>query len=125
MATNEISKEYLSASDHGRHINITISGSPGTLIHTTTADPNSKDEIWLYGVNNASDEAILFVEWGGTDPVENLHTVGIPASQGDVLIIAGKVLGSGLAVRAYSDHATATSSGINISGWVNRQSEVV
>jgi len=124
MVTNEISKEYLSSSDHGRHINITASGTPGDLLHVATTAADEKDEVWLYAVNNANNQGTLFIEWGGNNDVVDLHTVGLPSAQGDVLITAGKVIGSGLDVRAYADSSTASVSGINLSGWVNRLKEV-
>lgn len=115
-----ITKEFLSNSTNGRHINLTTSGTPGTLIHTATSMADQKDEVWLYANNTFASTANLTVEWGGTNNPDDLLQVGIPSQQGDVLVVAGKPLAGGVAVRAYSDATAAASSGINISGWVNR-----
>lgn len=115
-----ISREFLSASTNGRFVNVTASGSPGTLVHTATSTGNQKDEVWLWGVNNTASSASVIIEWGGTDDVLDVQTVGIPAAQGDQLLVAGRTLAGGLSIRAYSDHASATVSGVNIGGHINR-----
>jgi len=60
------------------------------------------------------------IEWGGTDPVTDVNTVGIPAAQGEQLLIAGRSLAGGLEVRVYSDPTSASARAINIGGHVNR-----
>lgn len=115
-----ISREFLSESTNGTYINITASGSPGDLIHTATAAGTESDEVWLWGVSNTGAVASVVIEWGGTDDVTDVMNVGLAGAQGEQLLIAGRSLAGGLAVRAYSDHTTATSSGVNIGGHVNR-----
>ncbi len=115
-----ISREFLSSSTNGRYINITASGSPGTLIHTATNTGNEKDEVWLCGVANVPSNASVTIEWGGTDDVIDINQVGISAAAGEQLLIPGRSLAGGLAVRAYTDSTTATTSGVNIGGHVNR-----
>jgi hypothetical protein len=115
-----ITREFLSESTDGVDINITTSGSPGTLIHTATSTAGEKDEIWLWGVNNAATIASVAIEWAGTDDNLNRHLVGIPSAEGDQLLIAGKTLAGGLDVRVYSTHPSASVSGVNIGGHVNR-----
>ena len=115
-----ISREFLSESTNGRFINITASSSPGTLIHTATNTGNEKDEVWLGGVANVGSDASVVLEWGGTDDVADINQVGIAAANGEQLLIAGRALAGGLEVRAYTDAPTATTSGVNIGGHVNR-----
>lgn len=115
-----ITREFLSASTNGNFINITTSGSPGDLIHTATSTGGEKDEVWLWGVNNTGTDASVVIEWAGTDDVTDIQQVGIPAANGDQLLIAGKTMAGGLATRVYTTHATATVSGLNMSGHVNR-----
>jgi hypothetical protein len=113
-------REDLSAGVNGAYINLTTSGTPGNLIHTATNTAGEKDEVYLWGVNNTQTEAAVAIEWGGTDNVTDRMSVGIPASSGELLLIAGRTLSGGLAVRAFSDLASATVSGVNIGGFVNR-----
>jgi hypothetical protein len=115
-----ITREFLSESTNGGYINVTTSGSPGTLIHTSTSTAGEKDEVWLWGVNNAGSTASVIIEWAGTNDVTDIQQVGIPSANGDQLLIAGKTIAGGLAIRAYSTHPTASVSGVNIGGHVNR-----
>lgn len=115
-----ISREFLSASTNGRYVNVVASGSPGTLIHTATSTVGEKDEIWLWGVNNDAGNASVVIEWGGVDDVTDIQQVGIPSANGDQLLVAGKTIAGGLDIRAYTTHAIATTSGVNIGGHVNR-----
>jgi len=115
-----VTREFLSEGANGSYINITASGSPGDLIHTATNTGNEKDEVWLWGSNNTADTASVVVEWAGTNDVTDITQVGIPAAQGRQLLVAGESLAGGLAVRAYSTFASASVSGVNIGGHVNR-----
>jgi len=118
-----ISREFLSESTNGGYINVTASGSPGTLIHTSTAVAGEKDEVWLWGVNNTANEASLVIEWAGVDDVANITQVGIPSANGRQLLIAGETIAGGLEIKVYSNQLVAASSGINIGGNVNRMSD--
>ena len=115
-----IAREFLTESTNGRYVNITTSGSPGTLIHTAINTGNEKDEVWLWGVTNAGTDSSVVIEWGGQDDVTDVLNVGVPAGDGEHLLIAGRALAGGLEVRAYVNHAIATVSGLNIGGHVNR-----
>ena len=115
-----ISREFLSESTNGSFINVIASGTPGTLVHTATNTADEVDEVWLWGVNNTGATASVAIEWSGTDDVTDIQQVGIPSAQGDQLLVAGKTIAGGLAIRSYTDAATATSSGVNIGGHVNR-----
>lgn len=115
-----ITRELLSASTNGRYINITTSGTPGDLLHTATSTADQFDEVWLWAVNNTSATAAVVIEWGGTDTVLDVSNVGIPAANGETLLVAGRSLAGGLSIRAYSDHETAVVSGVNIGGHINR-----
>ena len=117
-----ITREFLSESTNGDYINVTTSGTPGTLVHIATSTGGERDEVWLWGTNNTDVTASLVIEWGGTDDVTNVNKVGMPPAQGRQLLAAGETLAGGLNVRAYSDHASATISGVNIGGHTNRSS---
>lgn len=120
-----ITKEFLSGSTNGRNIQVAITGTlatmtlPGELIHTATASANVKDEIWLWATNVSGTTVSLGLQWGGTSNPRDIIAVGIPASQGEVLVIPGLPLNNGLSVRAFA----TTTSGININGYVNRIDE--
>jgi len=115
-----IDREFLSEGANGSYVNITASGSPGTLIHTATSTGNEKDEVWLWGVDNTGSDASVVIEWGGTNDVTDVLNVGVAAAQGEQLLVAGRSLAGGLTVRAYSDFTSATISGVNIGGHINR-----
>jgi hypothetical protein len=115
-----ISREFLSEGTNGLYVNITASGSPGNVIHTAINAGNQKDEIWLWGVTNAGTNSSIIIEWGGLDDVTDILSVGMPAANGEQLLVAGRSLAGGLEVRAYVNHAVASVSGLNIGGHVNR-----
>jgi hypothetical protein len=106
-------KEFLSGSTNGKAIQILTVTSPGTLIHTAASA--SKDEIWIYAVNDDTLTRKLTIEWGGTTVADRLE-VGVDAEAGFALIIPGLILISGLVVRAFADVA----SGVLIGGFINR-----
>ena len=112
MAT--ISKQFLSGSTNGRNIKIAASASAGTLVHTAHA--SDKDEVWLWATNTSGVDVKLTIEWGGTTAPDDHVEVTIPAEEGDHLVIPGKIISGGLAVRAFA----ATANVINVSGYVNR-----
>jgi hypothetical protein len=115
-----ISREFLSESTNGRYINVTTSGTPGTLIHTATSTAGEKDEVWLWGTNNTGASATVAIEWGGTDDVADINQVGMSPANGRQLLVAGETIAGGLSIRAYSTHPSASVSGVNIGGHVNR-----
>jgi hypothetical protein len=117
-----ITREFLSESTNGGYINVTASGSPGTLIHTATSTVGEKDEVWIWGVNNTANTADVIIEWGGVDDVLNVTQVGMPSATGRQLLVAGESLAGGLEVKVFSDQLSAMSSGINVGGNVNRMS---
>jgi hypothetical protein len=115
-----ITREFLSESTDGSYINVVVSGTPGVLLHTATSTVGEKDEVWLWGTNNTGVTASLIIEWAGTDGNTDINQVGIPSAQGRQLLIAGETIAGGLNVRAFSTHPSASVSGVNIGGHVNR-----
>jgi len=96
-------KRGLSASDDGRGILASATGSPGTLIHTALASvaANEWDELTLWAVNNSGAAITLTLEWGGTAAAD-LIAVSVPAGVGLVTVIDGLVLHNGKEIRAYA-----------------------
>ncbi len=115
-----ITREFLSESTNGSYINVTTSGTPGVLLHTATSTAGEKDEVWLWGTNNTDTIASVVIEWAGTNDVTDISQVGVASAQGRQLLIAGETIAGGLNVRAFSTHASASVSGVNIGGHVNR-----
>ncbi len=118
-----ITREFLSQSTNGAFVNITASGTPGTLVHTATNTAGQKDEVWLWAVNNTPLTASVAIEWAGNNDVIDISKVGVPAVEGEQLLIAGRTLAGGLTVRIFSDHTNATVSGLNIGGHISRIDE--
>lgn len=109
MAT--YSKQFLSAGANGVQIPIAATAAPGTTLHTAHA--TDKDEVFLFACNNSGAEVTLTIEWGA-----NLTVVKLPAQEGDVLVVAGRLCSNSLVVKAFATVANA----VNISGYVNRVS---
>src|SRR5574341_409122 len=112
------SRQLLSGSTNGREIPVAAIATPGTLIHTAITGSVAFDEVYLWASNVTAAAATLTVEWGGTNnPGDHMvKSYSIPAFSAPIPIATGQVLNGGLAVRAFSDTASA----INIGGFVNR-----
>lgn len=113
------SKEKLSASTDGRQIKVVATATPGTTIHTGSATPTTKDEIWLYAVNSDTVDRKLTIEWGGVTAPDDLIEQTIKAESGLYLIVPGLILvgnATPLIVKAFC----ATANVVMIGGYVNQ-----
>lgn len=109
------SKNTLSGSTNGRHIRVSATSTPGTLIHTAVAGTTAFDEVWLYACNTDTTSRKLTVEWGGTTSPDDTLELTIPAESGYTLVVPGLILQNGLVIRAFGSANT-----IIINGHVNR-----
>lgn len=109
-----ISAELLSGSTNGQPISVTATTSGGAnTVHAAHA--TSKDEIWLWAVNEDTVDRKLTVEFGNaTELIE--YTV--PAEDGLHLIVPGVRLSGSLVVKAFCD----TTAVVALVGNVNRHS---
>jgi hypothetical protein len=117
MAT--FSKIPLSGSTDGRGIHIDDSATPGKTVHTGFNNSNTIDEIWLYAANYDTTDRKLTIEWGGATAGGDIMEMTITAESGLVLIVPGLIIkgnATPLVVAAFA----ATTSAINIFGYVNR-----
>lgn len=117
MAT--FTKNHLSGSTDGRGIHIDDSATPGKTIHTGSTTVTTVDEIWLYATNYDTTARKLTIEWGGTTAGGDIMEFTVPAESGLYLIVPGLIIkgnASALVVAAFA----ATTSAINIFGYVNR-----
>lgn len=117
MAT--FSKITLSESTNGRGIHIDDNATPGKLVHTGSTTTSTYDEVWLYAMNYDTTDRKLTIEWGGATAGGDIIEQTITAESGLILIVPGLILrgaASALEIRAFA----ATTSAINIFGYVNR-----
>jgi hypothetical protein len=113
---NYFKKITLSGSDAGRHILIANTTIPGTLIHTTTSDLESYDEVWLWATNTSSADSEVYLLWGGEVLPNDLNVYNVLAKDGYKCIVPGIVLANGYSITAYSPFGST----INVVGYVNR-----
>ena len=117
MAT--FSKIALSGSTDGRGIHIDDAATPGKLVHTGSTTLTITDEIWLYAANYDTTARKLTIEWGGATAGGDIMEFTVPAEDGLYLVVPGLIIegaASALEIRAFA----ATTSAINIFGYVNR-----
>jgi hypothetical protein len=114
-----ISKEILSGSTNGKPLQITATGSTGTIIHTTLASSTILDEVWLYAVNTAATQTSLTIEYGGTGTSNEIQ-IGIPSKSGLSIVLAGTILKGDGAVGSVIRGYASVGSVINVVGYVNR-----
>ena len=115
MAT--FTKSILSGSTDGRGIHVNDDTTPGVLIHTGSA--TDVHEIWLYATNYDTTARKLTIEWGGATAGGDIIELTIAAESGLVLVVPGLLIkgnATALVVRAFA----ATTSAINIFGYVNK-----
>ena len=109
-------KLFLSGSTNGRQIKVAATGTPGTVIHTTSTTKSHKDEVWLYAHNTNATAVTLTIEWGGVTSPDDLMITILPGSSGIVAVVPGLLLNSGLVIRAFASVANK----VNIVGYVAR-----
>ena len=117
MAT--FTKIPLSGSTDGRGIHIDDSATAGKTVHTGSATATTIDEIWLYATNYDTADRKLTIEWGGATAGGDIIEFTVPAESGLYLIVPGLIIkgnATPLVVAAFA----ATTSAINIFGYVNR-----
>lgn len=111
--------EVLSGSTNGLGIQVTGTATGSTVtVHTAISGTTSRDEIWLWAVNNDvdSETRTLTIEFGGTSDPANLIIAPVPCKAGPVLVVPGLPLRNGLVVKAFSDEAND----VIIYGYVHR-----
>jgi hypothetical protein len=109
----------LSGSTDGRGIHIDDSSTPGKTVHTGSATATTIDEVWLYATNYDSTDRKLTIEWGGATAGGDIIEFTVKAENGLFLIVPGLILkgnATPLVIAAFA----ATTSAINIFGYVNR-----
>lgn len=117
MAT--FSKIPLSGSTDGRGIHIDDSATPGKTVHTGSTSTSVIDEVWLYAMNYDTTDRKLTIEWGGATAGGDIIEYTVKAESGLYLIVPGLIIkgnATPLVVAAFA----ATTSAINIFGYVNR-----
>ncbi len=117
MAT--FTKSILSGSTDGRGIHLDDDLTPGKLIHTGSATAADLHEIWLYATNYDTTSRKLTIEWGGATAGGDIIELTVAAESGLVLVVPGLLIkgnATPLVVRAFA----ATTSAINIFGYVNK-----
>ena len=117
MAT--FSKIPLSGSTDGRGIHINDDATAGKTIHAGSATATITDEIWLYATNYDTTARKLTIEWGGATAGGDIIELTVAPESGLVLVVPGLIIvgaATALVVAAFA----ATTSAINIFGYVNR-----
>ena len=117
MAT--FTKIPLSGSTDGRGIHIDDNATAGKTIHTGSATATTIDEVWLYAMNYDSTDRKLTIEWGGATAGGDIIEQTITAESGLILVVPGLIIkgnATPLVIAAFA----ATTSAINIFGYVNR-----
>lgn len=109
--------EVLSGSTNGLAVVIAATATAGTTIHTAIAGTTSRDEVWLWAVNNDADgeTRTLTVEWGDVVATSGWK-VPVPAAAGPVLVSPGLPLRNGEVIAGYADEAND----VQVFGYVNR-----
>lgn len=100
------SHEVLTGSTNGLGIKVITTVTTGAVtVHTAIAGATSRDEVWLYAVNNNATGVTrtLTIEFGGVVSLDNLIITPIPPRVGPVLVLPGIPLRNTLLVRAFAD----------------------
>jgi hypothetical protein len=113
------SKIPLSGSTDGRGIHLDDAATPGKTIHTGSTSTSVIDEIWLYAMNYDTTDRKLTIEWGGATAGGDIIEQTITAESGLVLVVPGLIIKGNATALVVAGFA-ATTSAINIFGYVNR-----
>lgn len=104
---------------NGRGIKVVATGTPGTLIHATSATPGVIDEVTLYAENIDTVTRRLTIEFGGTAAAGDDIVQDIPPGMGLFVVIPALRLGGGGASLTIGAFASAANV-IIVTGNVNR-----
>jgi hypothetical protein len=108
---------FLSASVSGGFpIQIGVTGSPGTIIHSGVAGTSQIDEVFLYANNTGNQFSPLVLEVGGTG-FFNRIVMTIATQDSPQLILQGWPLNSGAVIRGFSPSGSGL---FIIGGYVQR-----
>lgn len=116
MVQQSTSIKHLSASTDGRQIKVGATATPGTLLHTATAEANELDELVLWFTNTSASAVLMTLEWGGTTSPDDYLRYTVPPRDGELLVVSGRLISGGLLVRAFA----ATADVIMCAGRVHR-----
>lgn len=111
---NEVYGVDADSSSFGAPIAIASVTAPGQLLHTATSDPDTFDEIWLWGTNNSIGVVLLSIYFGGVIAAD-LITANIPTvGSGPWCVIPGWRLRSGVPVYGFASASGVVNVSINI-----------
>lgn len=113
MAT--YTKSKFSASTDGKPIQISATGTPGTLVHTAVAGTTDYDEIWLWLANVSGGDVLCTIEYGDATGASNIK-YSVIAIDGLKCVLPGLVLQNGQTVKVFA----GTTNAINAVGFVNK-----
>jgi hypothetical protein len=109
-------KRFLSGSVNGRPIQInSTAATAGTIIHTAITGTGVHDEVYMWGVNTATDSRTITITFGGTATADKIPYV-IPAQDGLHQLMPGIPINNALVIRMFA----TTSEEVNVVGYVNR-----
>jgi hypothetical protein len=114
MAT--FSKLPLSQSTDGKSVVVSLSSTPGNLVHTAVNTTTGCDEVWLYAMNNTTYDSLLTIYWGGSANSDMIGKINIQAYTGTTLISPGLILNNSSPIYTSAQYPSA----ISLIGYVNR-----
>lgn len=109
-------RSALSGAANGQPLSLGSSNSVIT-VHTTLSSSSVFDEIWIYGSNTGSTNAVVTVSWYGTTSIK----LTLPAATGLTLISPGLLLsGTGSATSSVTARDTSSTGNVYLFGYVIR-----
>ncbi len=118
MAT--YSKIPLSESDFGSPILLTLSSTPGNLVHETSPLSATTDEIWLYTSNTTTSDVTVSMFFGSSAMQNFIGQTVIEAYSGPTLLFPGLILTGDNAISSKIYCNCSALSAAAIFGYVNR-----
>jgi hypothetical protein len=114
------SKHPLSQSAYGSPIILSLSSTPGNLIHETSPLSAITDEIWLYTSNTTTSDVIVSVFLGSSAMQNFIGQTVIEAYSGPTLLFPGLIL-TGNNTQSSKIYCNCSSlSAATIFGYINR-----
>jgi hypothetical protein len=113
MAT--YAKSLLSGSVSGKAIAISVTASPGVVIHTGVVSSAAWDEVYIYASNSLTADVTLTAEVGATTIYDKLIQT-IPFKSGLIPLWPGIPINGGFSISAYASSVSA----VSIFGYVNK-----
>lgn len=102
MVQGDVQLIKASSSTNGRMTKVAATATPGTALHTVTANSGEYEVLAIYAVNTDTVARDLTIELGGTTSPDDLVVKTMQPKEGLVVVVPRATLTGGVVIRAFA-----------------------